>query len=281
MYKLPNGCKRSGDEVEIPCPNTLCPKPDKFNFNTRKHVGHCFRCGYTIHNMEEAESVFGTESSLQMPRWEQKYTTSGALQVGQQLVPVTNDECQRAQQYLIERRVPKDLWHRIYFCIAEDSLYLAIYAVDGMQPVSWQRRNISDGGGWRTAPGTKKASYMFNWHPDLQINAVKSTSLILVEGPFDVLSPCSLNNTWDLYATAILGSTLYPTQCHAIVEAGYKKVIIYFDPDEAGRKGACQAAFSLQSWGITTQIWNGADEPGDLVGKPGEKELEKVLSFLL
>jgi DNA primase len=92
-----------------------------------------------------------------------------------------------------------------------------------------------------TPPGMKSSLLLWG------LDHVK-TSCVLVEGVFDALAfP-------DGVAVASLGAKLSPIQRHLLRQRGVEKVIIMYDHDEAGKKGAKRAARELVAAGFETWI---------------------------
>lgn len=89
--------------------------------------------------------------------------------------------------------------------------------------------------------GTHKAGMLFN------IDRVYAPEVVLVEGPFDAIR---LGDR----AVATLGAGLSAEQRQLLKAKGFDRVIICYDPDEAGEKGAVRAARELLAAGFEVGI---------------------------
>lgn len=89
--------------------------------------------------------------------------------------------------------------------------------------------------------GTHKAGMLFN------IDRVYGPEVVLVEGPFDAIRLSTR-------AVATLGAGLSAEQRQLLKAKGFEKVIICYDPDEAGEKGAVRAARELLAAGFEVAI---------------------------
>lgn len=102
------------------------------------------------------------------------------------------------------------------------------------------------------------------------LDHVRGDGCVLVEGVFDAMAfP-------DGVAVATLGAKLSPIQRDLLRRHGIKRVIIMFDPDEAGRKGARRAASELVAAGFevsVAQLPEGTDP-----GSCGIKALEAAIA---
>ncbi|MCW0217935.1 MAG: CHC2 zinc finger domain-containing protein [Prosthecobacter sp.] len=122
----------------------------------------------------------------------------------------------------------------------------------------WPGDPPSGQGKYKLPKGFRKNREVFNI--DRVVHADSSDPILVVEGVFDCLHLVQLG----FQATvAILGSSLSPRQETLIREAAGAKRPLYllFDADEAGRKGASEAAMSLCSSSIVRIIDIGAYQP--------------------
>ncbi|TDU80798.1 DNA primase [Prosthecobacter fusiformis] len=113
-------------------------------------------------------------------------------------------------------------------------------------------------GKYKLPKGFRKSREVFNI--DRAVHADSSDPLLVVEGVFDCLHLVQLGFS---ATVAILGSSLSPRQEILIREAARTKRPVYllFDADEAGRKGASEAAMLLCSSSIVRIIDIGAYQP--------------------
>lgn len=89
--------------------------------------------------------------------------------------------------------------------------------------------------------GTHKAGMLFD------IDRVYPPEVILVEGPFDAIRLSGK-------AVATLGAGLAPEQRQLLKDKGVEKVIVCYDGDEAGTKGAMRSARELLAAGFEVRI---------------------------
>lgn len=113
-------------------------------------------------------------------------------------------------------------------------------------------------GKYKLPKGFRKSREVFNI--DRVVQADPSAPLLVVEGVFDCLHLVQLGFP---ATVAILGSSLSPRQETLIREAAgtQRPLYLLFDTDEAGRKGASEAAMSLYSSSIVRIIDIGAYQP--------------------
>ena len=110
-------------------------------------------------------------------------------------------------------------------------------------------------GKYRLPKGFRKSLEVFNLHRAAQSN--QDAPLVIVEGFFDCIA---LHQRGYERVVALMGSSFSDAQEEAIIDiATDGRVIVFFDNDEAGRKGAVEAV-----WRLTQRIYAKAIfAPGD------------------
>jgi hypothetical protein len=120
-------------------------------------------------------------------------------------------------------------------------------------------RNLSTGYMYRSWSGSwiskvpNKSEYFFA----LGTDHFSGKTMVLVEGIFDVLTPRLR------YGLALLGTKLSDAQLHFIRHARPGEVVIWFDPDGAGKDGAEVVHRKLLSCGLRSRVFYHDREPGD------------------
>jgi len=125
----------------------------------------------------------------------------------------------------------------------------------------------------------KKTNTLYNYHRAKE-QARKTKSLIIMEGPFDVIRASSIgyNNS-----VATLG-TAFTKEHMNIIKKTAKKVYLSFDSDAAGIKATISAGTLLESSNIKVYVMNLKDlDPDDFIvkyKKEGfEKSIDNAVSF--
>lgn len=119
-----------------------------------------------------------------------------------------------------------------------------------------------DGPKYRYPTHVVKSRYLFGYDPRSQVETV-----VLAEGATDVAA-C---HDAGIPAVGTYGSVLHPVQLLALRRIGVETVVIGYDMDLAGHKGAEKARMLLKSAGI--ECWRPAWDPllGDLSKMPLER----------
>lgn len=148
-----------------------------------------------------------------------------------------------------------------------EHICIPIVRVDGEETTSYMTRHWDpDTRGWLVRPfETPRAEHCFRC-PEYQ-----GDQLVLVEGIFDVLTPCL-----ERVAVACLGTAISKDIQEWLWMNPPKKAVIWMDPDDAGGSGAVKAKKIVESICPTEIVAAGTPEPGDL----SPREAREVLSAL-
>lgn len=206
------------------------------------------------------------------------------------------DRSKEAQEYLARRGVTREMqvaWEMGF--VSSDEPYYQTNAHRLTFPIrdirgrirGWDFRSIDDS---QPKSKTSPNSNLFNKQavlPGIDRVSQKAKRIIVVEGLFDFMAMQSLGIPDVCYS---LGGKLYPEQIELIKrridpEDGF--VIIMYDPDPAGRKGAAQGCIDLEKAGISAKLYllpEGTD-PEDWVKElrtreAVESELTKALPLI-
>jgi hypothetical protein len=259
---LPPGRWVTQGEWEFRCFSCPSHKEPKGYFNCEKGVGHCKRCG-TLYTWKDFGGDQGTLKRLldtqQGPR---QWADSTGL-----LMPWEDSEC---VAYLRQRRVPQHLWWHLSYLPSTKEIYIPIYNIAGPGAPSFTRRRI-DQPGWRVVGGMSTDNYVFyTGIPE------KPRCMVLVEGPFDVLTP-----DWeeDILAVALLGTILSEEKLAWICSLlKVPLTIIWLDPDKAGTKASRKIHHTLLSHGVSPiTMLKHEKEPGDLTPRECHAVLEEYV----
>jgi len=138
-------------------------------------------------------------------------------------------------------------------------LYFRIWSPSPELPTTYHTRSIDPDGSWRVQGGSTKGAYFFGTAPKKKV--------CIVEGIWDAIRIGS-------GALAILGSSLSTTQ-ETYLRNSYDRVLVYMDPDEAGKKAQKEILQRLWKIGVRCSEMSGADkEPADC--EPGDPALVLV-----
>ena len=127
-------------------------------------------------------------------------------------------------------------------------LYFRIWSPSSELPTTYHTRSIDPDGSWRVRGGSTKGAYFFGTAPNKKV--------CIVEGIWDAIriGPGAL---------ALLGSSMSTTQ-ETYLRTSYDRVLVYMDPDEAGKKAQKEILQRLWKIGVKCSEMSGADkEPAD------------------
>lgn len=246
---LPKGrfVPSSPDEYLTICP--LCGR-EKFYWNVKKTVGICHRCKITVNGHNKFKELFKDE----LPSYTKFQTRS--LHNPLDIYPA--DAYARPTSFLAERLVSPERIRKmgILYSPHTDKLYIEVTPVSPeYPPVLWERSLPR--GKWISPPGVKKRNYVYG----LNYIPPGRRRLVLVEGIFDVITP-----ELEGYAVALLGTTLYPPLLAWLLFNNIDSVLLWLDPDEAGRTAEYEISRQLEYNGIRAEFLDPPPrvEPGDM-----------------
>jgi len=256
-----------GAEIMLACPLCADHKP-RLYINRRTFRWICFNCDMTGAIDSFLENVLGYDpfeayhikQKLKGPvRWERTSSVgSGApdpeVPLPPEAMPLDNpaDPLQKPYwDYLTRRGLAPEL-------VIEYGLHFALTGKHGQRGIvpikengilkGWIARaiiNNSDDPKWAkvlTAPGMKTSRVLFN------LDKVRGQEeAILVEGVFDALA-------LPTRAIATLGAKLSPIQRHQLRKAGFTRIVLMWDPDTAGERGARKAGPELAAAGFEVAV---------------------------
>lgn len=162
--------------------------------------------------------------------------------------------CDPARKYLVNRWVSELDSYRagIRYDGERMAIRVPIHSPAKELPQAYQTRGIYEGGHWYTeAPN--RADYCFGW-PYLG----DRKEILIVEGIFDLLSP-----GWLGLGISLLGSAISDTLVLAISQQ-FNSVLLWLDPDAAGRKGTNKVGAALREAGVQVSDISSGIEPGDM-----------------
>lgn len=151
--------------------------------------------------------------------------------------------------YADTRGIPRDIQQRykigIYHNICHDRLGFPIFAINGrIIGITLRSLHSNQIPKWIHQPkGYKTSINLYNIHTA----RTRDGTMIVTEGPIDTLKlvASGISN-----CVASLGCTLSKEQIELLKEVGTHRVILAYDNDKAGGRGARRAAQLLQSYGV-------------------------------
>lgn len=250
--RLPGGgtFAKSGQEYIIPCPK--CGK--KFSWSLTKSKGHCFSCKFACRSVSEFREHFPLDDrDVYLSDQSDVSPTSvygRVLEDADALVPAY--QRYDAAVYLTSRGVTKEIAERVGILATQDRIHVPCRSpLPHRHPIFMSRSIVPGQKGWMTARGVDKSNYWFDGNHAIELTADGEKPLILVEGIFDVLTPGLLGR-----AVAVLGSKLsvgmesWLARMHG---RGCGRVLIWFDPDDAGELGAKAIMAKLRTYGCNVE----------------------------
>lgn len=270
---LPDGGKWNGNEYSLPCPGTLsdgskCGK--RFSWNTITLRGQCFKCKLAARGEKSLQRLFGpqTQAVPDRPQHQFRPVTIGRANSGPFIQAENSTE---ASQYLLSRGVGLPLMKEIGVLYSQDRVWFPISSPMGLAP-SLMGRDIT---GLATIPWKaftiERSKYVFGRTPPGSTSRV-----ILVEGIMDLVSP----GLWGK-GFSLLGS--HPS-LDLLVKLGnnYKEIILWLDPDQAGREGTTYVTSVLRGWFPSLKLGfvNSNKTVGGRLADPGEHTPEEAAVLL-
>jgi 5S rRNA maturation endonuclease (ribonuclease M5) len=251
------------------CP--ACGKRDHFTWNINKKVGRCWVCDHVI---------VGEENMLAQVGGCIEYYVSTPLAKNYQTIKERGDfhygnawDNKGAREFLIERNIDEYLSKviPIKYCSKSDVISIQVESITPEFPPYSLYRYPSSDSFWIMPKGVKSKYYGFNVE---KFSNKKVNGLVLCEGIFDILSSGLYN-----YGIALCGSSMDQSWCIWLAEHT-NRVLIWLDPDSAGKKGANKISSLLSIWGIEHKVLNTSKEPKNLRYKEN-KEDAKIIAEIL
>jgi Toprim-like len=230
--------------------HTECGKK-KVYINEAKRVGWCHYCSMAL-GPNQVKEYLGDEPASNKPR------------VLSRLPPLVDAWSERdARDFLFSRLVfDRDL-PVVHFDKDGRRLYFRVWSPSPELPSTYHTRGIDPGGKWIMRGGSTKGGYFFGWPSGGRV--------CIVEGIWDALriGPGAL---------ALLGSSMSLTQ-ETYLRNRFERVLVYMDPDDAGRKAQKEILSRLKKIGVKCSSVSNADkEPADY--PPGHPAIVAVQEWL-
>ena len=252
------------DEICLCCPfcTSRGETPDRrfrLGINIAHGMGHCFNCGWRSQNAVQRllEYLGVKDQYCQSPGngAGPNGSCSVCLPVGFSIVGTVGDELdQLALQYLLKRGISRQQIVRYKV----GATFVGNYAYRVVFPLWYNgklqgfvARDIA-GREPRYLSGGRKA--LFNPRP--------SETLILAEGVFKALR---IERALDHAASATLGKELTDYQLEQLQALGVGHVVLWPDPDKAGRQGCIRTAELLRANGFDVSVVWPVSKPADEV----------------
>lgn len=242
-----------GNEYRSACPKC---KQKSFLWNKEKQIGWCFFCEEAIYQPPPGLCITPGRWRIKERRVKstEAYTPDKELNL-QSVFPEGP-----TRKYLYKREITTEMLYGLEKNkegLRTDGFGRIFFPVCSPSPEfkqGWIYREIEHKG-YFSVPGLKKkkGGYVFG----LQGLDPANKGILLVEGPFDVLTPELYH-----YAVALLGTNLWDTTMFWLRKL-HKKVFLWLDPDEAGIGKTKVIAERLRIYDIPTEIIDHPDEPGD------------------
>lgn len=223
----------AGAEKTLTCPR--CQRPHKFWWNTVKHKGTCYRCGFSGGGAKWFLEVFGENPPT--PRSADRELTPYSRNF---VAPYQSTNC---ATYLATRGCSQDLAADVRMRFDPDHQEVWVPIHSPVQPQQeWVRRSIIQSG-WM-GDAIAKSVYWFGREP-----WIPGRNLTLVEGVFDLLSPGLWH--WDDWriGRAMLGARLSGDLRLWLQQQGKPhSVTLWLDPDFTGLTRAQELLAWFRSW---------------------------------
>lgn len=236
-------------EYNTECPFTDCTS-DRFYWNIEKEVGFCQKCTRSVVGVRKFNRLFEAqlqEISRRIDRGDAKFSVP-------HLIPAWEHD--KSCQYLKSRdiTVEESLQYRICYSENSNEIYIPVYSLTPGYRANWMRRKVyHKSGGWKAVLGMEKNFYAFG-HMDIYKSA---TSVVIVEGIFDVLTP-KLQG----YAIALLGINMSGTQLCYLVDH-FDKFYLWLDPGGPARKAVKKITEQLEMYGKKVINLETESDPGE------------------
>lgn len=290
-----NWLRKSGDELRGRCPIHKGEGESTFHVSTVKNVFHCFSCkarGNVLDFVAAMEQCSLRDAALKIKEW---FSVDGsvavtkkpedvAIKVSADVVegqPAVNKPLKfelkgidHEHAYLKDRGITPEtarlfgvgffpgkgsMHGRVVIPIHNERGELVAYAgraIDGSEPK------------YKLPTGFHKSSEVYNLH-----RVGESDSVVVVEGFFDTMKTAQSG----FPVVALMGCSLSERQKHLLVQR-FKRVVLMFDGDEAGRKATddCLVSFGRRIW-VTAERLPDGQQPDQL----SSENLRKLVGSLL
>jgi hypothetical protein len=250
------------DEIRLCCPfcSSRGETPDRrfrLGINIAQGMGHCFNCGWRSQNaVQRLLDYLGMKEQYhQSPQNGASSNGSISLPAGFSVVGTVGDELdQLALQYLLKRGISRQQIVRYKV----GATFVGNYAYRVVFPLWYNgklqgfvARDIA-GREPRYLSGGRKA--LFNPRP--------AETLILAEGVFKALR---IERVLNRPVSATLGKELTDYQLEQLQALGVGHVVLWPDPDRAGRQGCIRSAELLRENGFDVSVVWPVSKPADEV----------------
>lgn len=240
-----------GNEFWFKCPNLTCGVTA--SWNVIKEVGNCRKCGRVF--KEPPEELGGKLSTRSRDFVLSSTKYSDGFSKHHVAIDYNNPAHINAINYLLsdKRRISEETCKaaKLRYVPGVEEIFFPITSpLMNAKPSYWRRKIFEKS--YKSLPGVKKAEYGYVFGLE---HVQQRDVVILVEGPFDVLTPGLLG-----YAVGLLGVEI---PLNIILWLGdFKKVYCYLDPDayDASKKWKYKLS---QAYDIPIETVNYYKEPGD------------------
>ncbi len=248
-----NWLRRNGDELRGRCPIHKGEGDRTFHANVDKNAFHCFSCkarGNVLDLVAAMEQCSVRDAALKLQEWFQVTAPAGERAEEKPPVPSAAKEpspapvvinpplsfqlrVDPAHAYGLSRGLTKETFVTFGagFCLSKGTFagrfIIPLHNPEG-QLVGYAGRSIDGGEPKYLFPSSEKGFHksrlLFNRH------RITATTVVLVEGFFG----CMKLHEAGIPSVALLGSSLSEEQ-EALLCAGFERVVLMFDGDDAGR----------------------------------------------
>lgn len=247
--KLPPGEMSSWnvDEYVLDvCP--FCGAEEKFDWNVEKNVGSCFICGRWINNYKSLLYYCRDDYISEV------YIESKPVVYNKQTINYLSSawDFKKSREFLVCRGVSEAQCRKcsILFDPSINTMFVPITSISKELSDSFLWRKLPNGK-WFPKKGTKFNLYAFG-HEKIE-NSKKN--ILVCEGIFDLLS----TGLEDL-GIAMLGSHV-PDIWYRWFKKHANKLVLWFDPDEAGFKATQTISEKCLYHGIPFSVITSAKDP--------------------
>jgi len=246
------------NELRICCP--FCElrgkTPDdgyKLGFNTRTGMAHCFRCGWKTRNGFDHFKL--PRAAIATQEMHKAIVTDAALPDDFELLATGRGYwANEARSYLSRRGMTSNQIesHQVGLSLIGKSRMRVVFPVyDEKKLMGWSGRTLitDHEPKWLHSSGLRSVYWARRG----------SDTLVIVEGIFDAIA--IERGIPTVAVMALLGTNLTEEKRKNLNQ--YNNIVIWLDPDSAGRKAATELLQRLIGRNVTI-ILNGSSDPGDM-----------------
>jgi len=252
------------------CDCPFCGRVCKFGYNVNTNRGNCFVCGNTVYGLRYFLGLY-EPGTLKPAKWVYRETNYTHIDT-KEGVPAWFHHKSRLWCRLKGITMEASLAANLLYYEDKGELTTPVTSIDkDLVPTVVRRQVGQRESKWLWGnDNLRGVQTLYGWN----LEAVRGRESVLVcEGISDLL----YTGLYDV-GIAVMGSRLKPTWYYWL-KKNFKRVVFWFDPDEAGQKAAKASLEACQYRSISAMIVESALPPKDY--RPGSVQIEAVRSLLV